>query len=213
MWVTLAGLLVITACAPTPTTITISSSSTPGAEVGSVPPINASGSKPSASAGISEASSTPNTQGSPSGVWVSYTNAAYKFGVSRPSDYQLQSRPAEKTAQLKPLPVAAWAFLSPEKIASDVADLEPPDLEIRVYDARGTASLENWLASAGLLPEGGGVSSKAFRMPDVSGLQLCASTMIFPGCSYFILGKDWGYQLITTSQVGEEMFRTFTLIP
>lgn len=216
--VTLAGLLMITACAPTPTTITISSGSTSGAKAGSTPPAVASGSEPGASepsagGGTGEASPTPDTQGGPSGVWVSYTNDVYKFGVSHPSDYQFQLQPTEKMAQLKPLPVAAWVFLSPEKVASDVADLEPPDLEIRVYDAGGTTSLENWLASVGLLPEGGGVSSQAFRTSNVSGLQLCASTMIFPGCSCFVLEKDRVYQLITTSQVGEEMVKTFTLIP
>jgi hypothetical protein len=116
-------------------------------------------------------------------------------------------------AQLQPLPVAALVFLSQEKVASDVAELEPPDLEIRVYDAKGTASLENWLTWAGLLPKEGGVSSKPFQTSHVSGLQLCVSTMIFPGCSNFVLGKDRVYQLITSSQVGEEMVGTFTLIP
>ena len=106
--VTLAGLSVITACTPTPTTITISSSSTPGVEAGSVPPTGTSSSEPSVGTGTGEAPPTPDRQGRPSGVWVSYVNAAYQFAVSHPSDYKFQPQPDEKMTQLKPLPVAAW---------------------------------------------------------------------------------------------------------
>ena len=35
--------------------------------------------------------------------------------------------------------------------------------------------------------------------------------MIAPGCSYFVLGNGWVYQLTPASVEGERIVRTFTL--
>jgi hypothetical protein len=64
-----------------------------------------------------------------------------------------------------------------------------------------------------LLPADGTVPLKPFQTANVSGVQVCASTMIAPGCSYFVLGSGWVYQLTPATLEGETMVRSFMLIP
>lgn len=137
-----------------------------------------------------------------------YANAEYKFKVNYPSNYKFYSLSADMIAQFQSTPAAGWVFLSPEKASSYPTDLEPPDLAIWVFDAQGVTSLQDWLSSAGLLE---GNSSNSFKTASASGIQLCATTAIFPGCSYYFLGQGWVYQLTPASPVGEEMVQTFTI--
>jgi hypothetical protein len=144
---------------------------------------------------------------------VVYADSAYKFSVSYPADFVSRPQPAEKLAQLTPKPVASFSFLNPVSASSDVADLEPADLEVRVYDVEKLASLDSWLTSNGLLPADGSVAPKPFQTANVSGVQVCASTMIAPGCSYFVIVSGRVYQLTPATLAGEAMVKTFALVP
>jgi hypothetical protein len=144
---------------------------------------------------------------------VAYADSTYKFSVDYPADFLFRTQPAEKLAQLNPMPVTSFTFMNPVTASSDVADLEPADLEIRVYVAGQIASLDSWLTSKGLLPADGTAPLKPFQTANVSGVQVCASTMIAPGCSYFVLGSGWVYQLTPATLEGETMVRSFMLIP
>jgi hypothetical protein len=120
-------------------------------------------------------------------------------------------QPAEHLAQFTPMPSAALRVMSPVIAASDLGDREPADLEIRVYEVGQIASLERWLTSNGLLSAGDTV--QPFQAANVSGVEVCASTMLAPGCSYFVLGSTWIYQLTPATQEGEAMMDTFMLLP
>jgi hypothetical protein len=149
------------------------------------------------------------------GAMAVYTDSVYQFSVGYPADFVFRPQPADKLASLEPMPDAAFIFMNPETAASDVADLEPADLEIRVYGVAEDATLneESWLTSNGLLPADGTVPLKPFQTANVSGVELCASTMIAPGCSYFVMGSGWVYQLTPATVEGEAMVQTFTVTP
>jgi hypothetical protein len=147
------------------------------------------------------------------GTLVVYTDSTYKFSVSYPADFVFRTQPAEKLAQLEPMPTASFIFMNPVTASSDLGDLEPADLEIRVYVAGQIASLDSWLTSNGLLPADGTVPLKPFQTANVSGVEVCATTMIAPGCSYFVLGSGWVYQLTPATLEGETMAETFMLVP
>ena len=151
--------------------------------------------------------------GTPPEQMVVYTNSTYKFNMSHPSNFVLRTQSAEKLAQLQPKPLAAFIFMNPVTASSDSVDLEPADLEIRVYNAGQTTALTSWLMSNGLLPKDGSVSPQPFQTPHVSGVRVCASTMIVPNCSDFVIGSGWIYQLIPVTIIGETMVQTFTLVP
>ena len=146
------------------------------------------------------------------GELVTYSASTYKFSVSYPADFIFQAQPAEKLANLKPRPETAFTIMNPVTASSDIVELEPADLEIRVYRSEQITSLENWLNSNGLLPAGGTIPIEPFQTAHVSGVEVCASTLIAPGCSYFILGSGWIYQLTPTTVDGETMIETFMLI-
>lgn len=150
--------------------------------------------------------------GQPQSDMKVYTDSTYKFSVSYPANFVFRTQPAEKLAQLMPTPAASFIFINPTAASSDVADLEPADLEIRVYPPGQTTSLDNWLTSNGLLPADGSIPVKPFQATNVSGVEVCASTMIAPGCSYFVLGGGRVYQMTPASLEGESMSKTFKLI-
>jgi hypothetical protein len=145
------------------------------------------------------------------GAPMMYTDDTYKFSVEYPSNFTFRVQTADKLATLEPKPLTAFLFINPVAASSDIADLEPADLEIRVYDPKGATSLEQWLASVKL--NGDGFSSKEFKTNNISGLKVCVSTMIFPGCSYFVMNNNRVYQLITVTLEGEDMFNSFTFVP
>ena len=153
------------------------------------------------------------TQQPEPGTGKVYADNTYKFSVAYPHDFAFHTQPVEKLAALEPKPAAAFVFMNPVSAASDVAEFEPADLEIRTYMAGQSASLEAWLALNGLVPADGSVPGKPFRKAHVSGVEVCASTMIAPGCSYFVRGSAWVYQLIPATLEGEAMLDTFMLIP
>ncbi|MBM4467452.1 MAG: hypothetical protein FJ014_18165 [Chloroflexi bacterium] len=171
-------------------------------------------SEPGAGAASGESQAEPEAQGGQPqpGTMVVYADSTFKFSVGYPADFVFHTQPAEKLAQFDPMPAASFIFMNPVTASSDVADLEPADLEIRVYVAGQIASLDSWLTSNGLLPADGTVPLKPFQTANVSGVQVCASTMIAPGCSYFILGNGLVYQLTPATLEGETMVRSFMLI-
>jgi hypothetical protein len=144
---------------------------------------------------------------------VTYTDSTYGFSVSYPDDFVFRTLPAEKLAGLKPKPLASFIIMNPVTASSDIVDLEPADLEIRVYGGGEIEALESWLISNGLLPTDGTVPLQPFQAANVSGIKVCASTMIAPNCSYFVPGKGWVYQLIPVTLEGEAMIDTFMLVP
>lgn len=162
----------------------------------------------------SEAGAEDEAEGSEQPVGMAeYVDSTYHFGVSYPSDFVLSNLSAEKLAQLMPTPEASFIFMNPVTAASDIVETEPADLEIRVYSAEGVDSLESWLTANGLLPEDGSVQPEAFQTDAVSGLRVCASTMIVPGCSNFVFANGYVYQLIPITLAGEEMVKSFRFEP
>jgi hypothetical protein len=129
-----------------------------------------------------------------------YRDSRYQFSLGYPADFVFREQPAEQLTNLEPRPLASFRIMGP-------ATADPADLEVRVFGADQAASLKGWLRSNGLLP----AELKPFKTAHVSGVEVCSSTMIAPGCSYFVLGDGWIYQLTPASVEGERITRTFTL--
>lgn len=139
--------------------------------------------------------SKPNVDNKP----IVYRDGKYQFSLGYPAAFVFREQPAEQLTSLEPRPLASFRILNP---ATD-----PADLEVRVFGADRTESLKRWLRSNGLLR----AELKPFKTAHVSGVEVCSSTMIAPGCSYFVLGNGWIYQLTPASVEGERIVRTFTL--
>ncbi len=168
-------------------------------------------SEPGAGAANKGPQAEPEAQGGQSqpGTMVVYADSTYKFSVGYPADFVFRTQPAEKLAQFTPMPTASFIFMNPVTAASDLGDLEPADLEIRVYGAGQTTSLDDWLTANSLLPTDCSVPLKPFQTANVSGVQVCASTMMALACSYFVMDGGWVYQLTPATLEGETMVGTF----
>jgi hypothetical protein len=149
-----------------------------------------------------------NEQQAPSARLIEYADSTDKFKISYPDNFVFRRLPAEKFAQLEPKPEAVFTITSPDNAGAEQAGIGPGDVEIRTYPSN-QANLENWLTAAKLLTAD--AKGKPFKTSNVSGIEVCSSTMLFPGCSYFFLGNGWIYQLIPATLEGETMLKSFIL--
>jgi len=147
----------------------------------------------------------------PPGGWLTYSGENFGFTIAYPPDYVVRSMDAQTAAQFQPQPEAVVDFLEPTKANSDVAELEIPDLSVRVFALPAGGTLESWLDSTGLGSVATGATLNAYQNSGLAGLQVCASTDIAPSCSVYFLGSGRIYQLTPSSQAGEAMLQTFTL--
>jgi hypothetical protein len=147
----------------------------------------------------------------PSGEWLTYSGENLGFTVAYPPDYVVRPMDAQTAAQFQPQPEAVVDILEPAKANSDVAELEIPDLSIRVFALPADTSLEGWLDTTGLGSAASGAVLSAHQSNGLTGLRVCASTDIAPNCSVYFLGSGRVYQLTPSSQAGEAMLQTFAL--
>lgn len=152
---------------------------------------------------------TGQTQPVPNG-WSVYSSDQFGFTVAYPSNFVIGSPSAGVLAQLMPAPNASVYFADPNIAASALAGTDAPDLEVRIFESGPVQSLDRWLASAGVVTAGDGKNVAPYVSASASGLEVCESTMVAPGCSLFIAGKDRVYQLRYTTLEGETMAASFT---
>lgn len=141
--------------------------------------------------------------------WSTYTDPAHGFSIRHPKDFVIRPQDVSKLSRFTPAPLASIFFMNPTMAAGNLAGIEPPDLEVRIYRAEAAGSLESWLISAGFASEETVTAARSFRNASVTGLQVCQSTMIAPGCSIYALRGGRVYQLTPISLEGEAMIETF----
>lgn len=142
--------------------------------------------------------------------WSTYTDPAYGFSIGYPKDFVVRSQDVSKFARFRPAPLASLFFMNPTMAAGGLAGIEPPDLEVRVYRAEAD-SLESWLVSVGFASAESIAAAQPSRNAGVSGLRVCQTTMIAPGCSVYLLHGGRVYQLTPISLEGEAMIETFAI--
>jgi hypothetical protein len=173
-------------------------------------------SEPGAGASVAgETGQQPPSPGLPVAAagWTAYVDPTYGFSISYPSGFVVQPQDVSKLAQFTPTPVASIFFMNPTMATGALAGIEPPDLEVRVYQAGAVDSLKSWLVSVGFAAVDSGAIVQPYRHASVSGLKVCQSTMIAPGCSVYVLRSGRVYQLTPISREGEAMIETFALLP
>ena len=217
LMVTVAGLLVLAACAPTdsfanqqgnPDGGVVSSDGSVELNPMQLNPASTGVGKSDAGAGSGDSASDPG-RAVPK-LALLYTESTYKFSVSYPADFVSRTRSAEQLAKLDFKPIASFMFMDPAAAKSQAPD-EPGDLEIRIYNPVDKTALVEWLRSVGLT-----TSSELppmYKTDNVSGLKVCRSTMIAPSCTYFFFGNNKVYQLISMTLTGDAMLNTFMLLP
>lgn len=145
--------------------------------------------------------------------WSAYADPAYGFRLHVPDGYVVRRQDVARFREFTPTPVSSTYVMNPTMAAGDLAGLEPPDLEVRVYATRQAGSLETWLTQAGFAFGNSGTHAQPHVVAGMHGLKVCQSTMIAPGCSLYVLRGERVYQLTAMSAEGEAMAGTFRLVP
>jgi len=149
----------------------------------------------------------------PPSMRMVYVNPTYGFSIGYPNGFVVQPQDVSRLTQFTPKPVESIFFMNPTMAGGALAGIEPPDLEVRVYQAGAVDSLKTWLVSVGFAAVDSGAVTLPYRNDSVSGLRVCQSTLIAPGCSVYVLRSGRVYQLSAISLEGEAMIETFVLPP
>jgi hypothetical protein len=147
------------------------------------------------------------------GETMIYHDPTHGFAVTYPNSFVVRAQDVAALPRFTPMPVASILFMNPTMARGALAGHEPPDLQVRVYDAAGAASLPAWLISTRLASADAVAVAAPNAIGAIGGLKVCRQDMIAPACSVFILHRDRVYQLTAISTEGERMIDTFTLSP
>lgn len=142
---------------------------------------------------------------------IAYISDTYFFQIIHPANFVIRPQSTDYLTQLQPPPAAVLLFLHPDTAASDLGDLELADLELRIHEMGEAVELELWLMANQFLPTDGSISPQSYPMTNVTGVEVCNSMLIAPGCSYFVTNGSWIYQLIPASLEGEALMQTLQL--
>jgi hypothetical protein len=134
------------------------------------------------------------------------------FRLEYPRGFVARSQDISKLGRFSTGLLASFYVMNPTMAAGDLAGIEPPDLEIRVYSARAAQSLEDWLRSVEFVSVQQGAVGERYRIGGIDGLRICQSTMIAPGCSIFVLRQGSVYQMTAASLEGEAILDTFKFV-
>jgi hypothetical protein len=144
---------------------------------------------------------------------ATYVDRAHHFRVVLPPDFEIGRRSSSELRDFTPAPVAGIFFMNPQMAGGQLAGVEPADLEIRIYSADSQESLETWLAEHEFAFGDTGTRVTPYRQGAVNGLEVCQSTLLAPGCSIYVRGGVFVYQLTPATREGEQILSTFTVLP
>lgn len=162
------------------------------------------------SPGQSGSEPPPSDRGAGPPIWTTYRDPSSGFAVDYPDDFVAEPQDVARFAQFSPAPSASIFFMNPTMARGVLAGVEPPDLDVRVYDVGAVDSLRNWLAAVGRASPESGARIEPYQNANVSGVQVCQATLLSPACAVYVLSGT--YQLTTLSLAGEAMQATFTLL-
>lgn len=141
-----------------------------------------------------------------------YADHTYGFTVKySPKEYVLLTDDPHQAATQPPA-VQRVHFQRKDIAAGQVADHEPPELTISVFERSPSPSLREWLDSSGLLPPGSEISP--VRLTGVKeGLRVTQPQQPAPNEFVYLATDQYVYALVPYGAKGGKMLRSFRLLP
>jgi len=141
--------------------------------------------------------------------FLTYTDEKYGFSVMYPDSYVIQYGPME--GQSLPLKAIYTVRFQDKVIAeSDLADREPPQFMIEIYEGPGGKSLETWIKDNQFAP----ANSKfdAITKSGVKeGLHVTLPTLMAPNEAYFFVSGKYVYRIVPLAQYSQDMLASLRL--
>lgn len=143
--------------------------------------------------------------------WNTYTDTTYNFSISVPPDFVVDQLSQTDLVAHTPTPLAATEFVDSDTMQSDVADLAPPNLLIRVFANETQEPIEEWLTNRGLLDHEAGWYTEPFEGLYTSGISVYSPSFMAPGWFVYVTDQSYVYQLTALGTDAELMLNTFSV--
>ncbi|MFO1152889.1 MAG: hypothetical protein U1E42_04350 [Rhodospirillales bacterium] len=141
---------------------------------------------------------------------ATYRDPTYGFAVTYPGDFVVRRQDVAALSST-PRPLASIMFMNPVMAGGALAGREPPDLEVRVYDAAAATSLSSWLQGARFASAEVLAAATPRPINGHDGLRVCRQDLVAPGCAIFVFQGGRVYQLTAISAEGEKIIDSFAL--
>jgi hypothetical protein len=139
----------------------------------------------------------------------SYRNDTYAFEVRYPASVVVvapRGRP-------EPPPRSRVWFQDRKVATSELAAYQPPLLEVAVYDRPSGASLDSWIDGSGVFRDPGRFAREPARVGTLDAVRLTDTLQLAPNVFYLLARGPFVYRLTPLGELGEQLLRTFRLLP
>jgi hypothetical protein len=137
--------------------------------------------------------------------WRAYRNDQYSVELHYPPDYAVV-KPRDQL--LRPPPLLRVWFKEASLVNSPIADREPPQFAIDVYDNASRQALDAWLAGSGVTRNFARVTRQAVQVGGLEGLCLMDQTMLAPNTFYYVARGPFVYRFTPLGGLSDQMLAT-----
>jgi hypothetical protein len=136
--------------------------------------------------------------------WQAYRNDQYAVELRYPLDYAA----VKPRNRLQPAPLFRVWFKEAGLVNSPIADREPPQLAVDVYDNASQQTLDAWLAGSGVTRNFARVTRQAVKVGGVEGLRLTDQTLLAPNTFYYVARGIFVYRFTPLGGLSDQMLAT-----
>jgi hypothetical protein len=141
-------------------------------------------------------------------AWHKYSNDQYSFKLRYPPDYAV----VYPRGQLEPPPLFRIWFKEASMVKSPIAEREPPQLAIDVYENASQQTLDAWLASSGVLRNLTRPHQQTVDIGGVPGFRVTDMTMLAPNTFYYVARGPFIYRFTPLGMLSDQIFATVRFI-
>jgi hypothetical protein len=138
--------------------------------------------------------------------WQAYRNDQYSLELRYPPDYAVV-KPRDQL-QLRPAPLLRVWFKEASLVNSPIADREPPQLAVDVYDNASRQTLDAWLAGSGVTRNFARVTRQAVQVGGLEGLRLTDQTLLAPNSFDYVARGPFVYRFTPLGGLSDQILAT-----